>query len=153
MRSLVYVARRSLWAKRLQFAALWPYALAALVLAGAYGYVYSHPPVALFAAETHSASPLRLLSQQPRRVTYELSAPGPGSGLVVYLDEHNQRMKQAVQLPWSTEIVVSGSATPASLVAQANGSGLRCRILVDGEERVSYTATNAAAAVNCTLKG
>jgi hypothetical protein len=91
----------------------------------------------------------------PKHITYELTGSSGGSVNVNYLDENGQpNGVDAAQLPWSYTVVTTLPSMSANIVAQGGTevSGLRCRVIVDGQVRDDRTSDDYQPFIYCLVK-
>jgi hypothetical protein len=91
----------------------------------------------------------------PKHITYELTGSSAGSVNVNYLDENGQpNGVDAAQLPWSYTVVTTLPSMSANIVAQGGTevSGLRCRVIVDGQVRDDRTSDDYQPFIYCLVK-
>jgi hypothetical protein len=90
----------------------------------------------------------------PKHIVYEITGSA-GSVNVDYLDENGQphRVDNAA-LPWSFTIVTTLPSMSANIVAQGDPgvSGLRCRVLVDGQVRDDRSTDEYQPFIYCLVK-
>lgn len=90
----------------------------------------------------------------PKHITYEITGSG-GSVNVDYLDENGQPHRvDAAALPWSFTVVTTLPSMSANVVAQGdNGvTGLRCRVVVDGQVRDARSTDEYQPFIYCLVK-
>jgi hypothetical protein len=90
-----------------------------------------------------------------KHITYELTGSSGGSVNVNYLDENGQpNGVDAAQLPWSHTVVTTLPSMSANIVAQGGTevSGLRCRVIVDGQVRDDRTSDDYQPFIYCLVK-
>lgn len=88
-----------------------------------------------------------------KRVTYELYGPRGASGTVSYLDMNAQTHQVELHsLPWSLTIETTDPAVIASVVAQADGDHIGCRIAVNNEVTADQSADGHHAQTSCLVK-
>jgi Mycobacterium membrane protein len=91
----------------------------------------------------------------PKHITYELTGSPGGSVNVNYLDENGQPHGiDAAPLPWSYTVVTTLPSMSANIVAQGGTevSGLRCRVIVDGQVRDVRTSDDYQPFIYCLVK-
>jgi hypothetical protein len=90
----------------------------------------------------------------PKHIAYEITGSG-GSVNVDYLDENGQphRVDNAA-LPWSFTIVTTLPSMSANIIAQGDPgvSGLRCRVVVDGQVRDDRSTDEYQPFIYCLVK-
>jgi hypothetical protein len=99
-----------------------------------------------------SSIPASVVQINPKTVTYEVFGTLGSGGKVTYADLDSRPIEVTLaSLPWShSETTMSSSAT-LSLVAQVDGSSVRCRISVNGQVRDEHSVSHEGAAVACTV--
>ena len=108
----------------------------------------AEPAVATEAGTGDQTNPLN-----PKHVTYEVS--GSGRANLNYLDENGQPHDvQAAALPWSLTIITTLPSMSANIVAQGGRatSGLRCRVVVDGQLRDDRSTDEYQPFIYCLVK-
>lgn len=132
-----------------------PLLLVAVVALGAYAVVRiresvaSRQTVSPAAGNDDNTTPFN-----PKRITYEVTGSG-GSVNVNYLDENGQpHQVDATPLPWSFTVVTTLPSMSANIVAQGDRrvSGLRCRVVVDGQVRDDRTTNESQPFIYCLVK-
>jgi MmpS family membrane protein len=90
----------------------------------------------------------------PKHIAYEITGSG-GSVNVDYLDENGQphRVDNAA-LPWSFTVVTTLPSMSANVIAQGDPgvSGLRCRVVVDGQVRDDRRTDEYQPFIYCLVK-
>jgi hypothetical protein len=89
-----------------------------------------------------------------KHIAYEITGSG-GSVNLDYLDENGQPHRvDAAALPWSFTIVTTLPSMSANIVAQGDPgvSGLRCRVIVDGQVRDDRRAEEYQPFIYCLVK-
>ena len=94
-----------------------------------------------------------IIQFNPKHVLLEIfGAPGTVAD-INYLDEQAQPQRlDAVQLPWSFEIVTTLTAVLANVIAQGNSDSIGCRITVNGVVRDQESADSYNAQTSCLVK-
>ncbi|MDT5045047.1 MAG: hypothetical protein QOG75_900 [Mycobacterium sp.] len=88
-----------------------------------------------------------------KTVTYEIVGPQNASGAASYLDvDGTTHEEHFTTLPWSVTITTTDPSMFADVVAQADGTTLGCRILVDGTLTAEQHASGRDAQVFCLDK-
>ena len=89
-----------------------------------------------------------------QHLTYEIFGPPGTTAMISYFGaDGDPQHADGVDLPWSLEFTVNGTATVGSIAAQGDSDNIGCRILVDGvvkAEKVAYH--EASAFTSCRLK-
>jgi Mycobacterium membrane protein len=91
----------------------------------------------------------------PKRITYEITSPSPGSISANYLDENGQpHLIEHAPLPWSYTIVTTLPSMSANIVAQGDTSmrDIRCRVIVDNQVRDDRTIDEYEPFIYCLVK-
>jgi MmpS family membrane protein len=91
----------------------------------------------------------------PKHITYEITGSPGGSVTLNYLDENGQpHGVDAAPLPWSYTIVTTLPSMSANIVAQGDTevSGLRCRVVVDGQVRDDRRSDEYQPFIYCLVK-
>lgn len=91
----------------------------------------------------------------PKHIMYEITGSPGGSVTLNYLDENGQpHGVDAAPLPWSYTIVTTLPSMSANIVAQGDTkvSGLRCRVVVDGEVRDDRRSDEYQPFIYCLVK-
>jgi Mycobacterium membrane protein len=91
----------------------------------------------------------------PKHIMYEITGPPGGSVTLNYLDENGQpHGVDAARLPWSYTIVTTLQSMSANIVAQGDTevSGLRCRVVVDGQVRDDRRSDEYQPFIYCLVK-
>ena len=91
----------------------------------------------------------------PKPIMYEITGSGGGSVNLNYLDENGQPHGiDAAPLPWSYTIVTTLPSMSANIVAQGDPevSGLRCRVVVDGQVREDRRSDEYQPFIYCLVK-
>ena len=90
----------------------------------------------------------------PKHIAYQITGSG-GSVDVDYLDENGQphRVDNAA-LPWSFTVVTTLPSMSANVIAQGDPgvSGLRCRVVVDGQVRDDRRTDEYQPFIYCLVK-
>jgi hypothetical protein len=89
-----------------------------------------------------------------KHIAYEITGSG-GSVNLDYLDENGQPHRvDAAALPWSFTIVTTLPSMSANIVAQGDPgvSGLRCRVIVDGQVRDDRRTEEYQPFIYCLVK-
>jgi hypothetical protein len=91
----------------------------------------------------------------PKHITYEITGSAGGSVNLDYLDADGQPHRvDAAALPWSYTVVTTLPSMSANVVAQGDTdvSGLRCRVVVDGQVRDDRTSDEYQPFIYCLVK-
>jgi hypothetical protein len=91
----------------------------------------------------------------PKQIMYEITGSPGGSVTLNYLDENGQPHGiDAARLPWSYTIVTTLPSMSANIVAQGDTevSGLRCRVVVDGQVRDDRRSDEYQPFIYCLVK-
>jgi hypothetical protein len=91
----------------------------------------------------------------PKHIMYEITGSPGGSVTLNYLDENGQpHGVDAAPLPWSYTIITTLPSMSANIVAQGDTevSGLRCRVVVDGEVRDDRRSDEYQPFIYCLVK-
>jgi hypothetical protein len=91
----------------------------------------------------------------PKHIMYEITGSPGGSVTLNYLDENGQpHGVDAARLPWSYTIVTTLQSMSANIVAQGDTevSGLRCRVVVDGQVRDDRRSDEYQPFIYCLVK-
>lgn len=132
-----------------------PLLLMVLVTLGAYAVARvrdtlgAHATAAATAGNSDNTKPFN-----PKHISYEVTGSG-GSANLDYLDENGQPHRvDAATLPWSFTIVTTLPSMSANIVAQGDPgvSGLRCRVIVDGQVRDDRRTDEYQPFVYCLVK-
>lgn len=87
-------------------------------------------------------------------ITYEVSGDAASVDIdySTYGDSVTSNQETATTLPWSKEVKTKGYVKGGSLMVMADevGGTVTCRVLVDGEETTTNTATGSFAIATCT---
>jgi hypothetical protein len=131
-----------------------PLLLVVVVALGTYAIVHIRGTVAghesLVALEGNSGTTKPFNTKQ---VTYEITG-SRGSANLDYLDESGQpHGVDAAALPWTVTIVTTLSMS-ANIIAQGDRglTGLRCRVIVDGEVRDDRSTDEYRPFIYCLVK-
>jgi Mycobacterium membrane protein len=94
-----------------------------------------------------------IIQFNPKHVLLEIfGAPGTVAD-INYLDEQVQPQRlDAVNLPWSFEIVTTLTAVVANVIAQGNTDSIGCRITVNGVVRDQESTDSYHAQTACVVK-
>jgi hypothetical protein len=95
-----------------------------------------------------------LPSTDLKHIAYQITGSG-GSVNLDYLDENGQPHRvDAAALPWSFTIVTTLPSMSANIVAQGDPgvSGLRCRVIVDGQVRDDRRTEEYQPFIYCLVK-
>ncbi|MDC8975792.1 MmpS family transport accessory protein [Mycobacterium marinum] len=88
----------------------------------------------------------------PKRVTYEVSGSGTYAD-INYLDpDAIPRDLNNITLPWTMTVTATAASVAPILVAQSDGSTIRCRIVIDGKVKDERTSTGVNAQTFCLVK-
>ncbi|BBA86803.1 MmpS family protein [Mycobacterium pseudoshottsii] len=88
----------------------------------------------------------------PKVVKYEISGSGSYANInYLDLDAKPQRIDGA-SLPWSLTLQTTAPSAAPNILAQGNGSSIRCRIIVDDVVKDERTATGVDALTYCFVK-
>lgn len=88
----------------------------------------------------------------PKQVTYEVSGSGTFAD-INYLDpEAIPRNLNERTLPWSLTITSTAASVAPILIAQGDGTMIRCRISIDGKVKDERTSTGVSAQTFCLVK-
>jgi hypothetical protein len=122
-------------------------AVAALTVVRLHGVFGSH----MYTPENGNAD--AIIQFNPKHVLLEIfGAPGTVAD-INYLDEQAQPQRlDAVNLPWSFEIVTTLTAVLANVIAQGNTDSIGCRITVNGVVRDQESAESYHAQTACVVK-
>ena len=89
----------------------------------------------------------------PKEVKYEIYGQPGATATINYLDLDAQPQKaENVALPWSLTLTTTAPAASANIVAQGDGSSIRCRITVDGVVKDEKTTDGLNAQTFCLVK-
>jgi hypothetical protein len=91
----------------------------------------------------------------PKHIMYEITGSPGGSVTLNYLDDNGQpHGVDAARLPWSYTIVTTLQSMSANIVAQGDTevSGLRCRVVVDGQVRDDRRSDEYQPFIYCLVK-
>jgi Mycobacterium membrane protein len=87
-------------------------------------------------------------------ITYEVTGDAPAVDVdyTTYGDDVSSAQETGVPLPWSKEVTTDGLVKGGSLIVTTGeqGGSVTCRVLVDGEEAETSTASGAFAVADCT---
>lgn len=87
-------------------------------------------------------------------ITYEVTGDAASVDVdySTYGDSISSNQETVTTLPWSKETKTTGLLKGGSLVVMADEAGgtVTCRVLIDGEEATSNTATGSFAVATCT---
>jgi Mycobacterium membrane protein len=87
-------------------------------------------------------------------ITYEVTGDAPAVDVdyTTYGDDVSSAQETGVPLPWSKEVTTDGLVKGGSLIVTTGeqGGSVTCRVLVDGEEAETATASGAFAVADCT---
>jgi heme/copper-type cytochrome/quinol oxidase subunit 2 len=88
-------------------------------------------------------------------ITYEVTGDAPAVDVDYTTyggDDVTTATEAGVPLPWSKEVTTSGLLKGGSLIVTTGeqGGSVTCRVLVDGEEAATGTATGPFAVADCT---
>lgn len=110
----------------------------------------------LFAAADLNAEAnagIEIVQFNPKVVVYEVYGRPGSSATIGYLDaDANLHNLSGVALPWSTTISTTLPAVSASIMVQADGDQIGCRITVDGTVRDERSADGVKAQTYCLVK-
>jgi hypothetical protein len=122
-------------------------AIASFAVARLHGVFGSH----MYTPDTGNAD--AIVQFNPKHVLLEIfGAPGTVAD-INYLDEQTQPQRlDAVNLPWSLEIVTTLTAVLANVIAQGNSNSIGCRITVNGVVRDQESADSYHAQTSCLVK-
>jgi Mycobacterium membrane protein len=109
-----------------------------------------------FASEPPLITPVNFADDpepfDPKVVEYEIFGDG-GTADVNYLDLKGKPQRvDGAALPWTIRLETTEPSALAQVVAQGPGSGLTCRIVVDGELREERTVSGVSAQTFCIEK-
>ena len=138
------------------FRKLWiPLLLVVVVAVGAYAVVRIRDTLGANGTATAAAGNADDTKPfNPKHIAYEILGSG-GSVNVDYLDENGQPHRvDAAALPWSFTIVTTLPSMSANIVAQGDPgvSGLRCRVVVDGQVRDDRRTEEYQPFIYCLVK-
>lgn len=95
----------------------------------------------------------KIVSTNPKQVSYEVFGPSDATGMISYLDEHAQPQQANFStLPWTFAINTTVPSVLATITAQGDSRSLGCRITVNGEIRDEQTADSHDAMAYCLVK-
>src|ERR1700747_737005 len=93
---------------------------------------------------------IEIVQVNPKVVTYEVPGPPGATANINYWDEYaNTPQVNGPPLPWSFTISTTLPAVSASLMAQADGNQISCKITVDGVVREHQDADGHNAQTFC----
>jgi hypothetical protein len=130
-----------------------PFVMVVVVVIAAFIVVQLH---GIFGSETYepdNGNADAIIQFNPKHVLLEIfGAPGTVAD-INYLDEQAQPQRlNAVELPWSFEIVTTLTAVLANVIAQGNGDSIGCRITVNGVVRDQESENRYHAQTSCLVK-
>ncbi len=96
---------------------------------------------------------IEIVQFNPKVVVYEISGPPGATANINYWDENaNTHQVNNASLPWSTTISTTLPSVSANIMAQSDGSTIRCKITVDGVVRDNQNSDGHNAQTFCLVK-
>ena len=101
----------------------------------------------------NSGAGIEIVQFNPKIVIYEVTGPPGTTANINYWDENaNTHQVNGAPLPWSFTISTTLPAVSASLMAQADGNQISCKITVDGVVRDQQNSDGHNAQTFCLVK-
>lgn len=96
---------------------------------------------------------IEIVQFNPKVVVYEISGSPGTTANINYWDENaNTHQVNNATLPWSTTISTTLPSVSANIMAQSDGSTIRCKITVDGVVRDNQNSDGHNAQTFCLVK-
>lgn len=96
---------------------------------------------------------IEIVQFNPKVVVYEISGSPGTTANINYWDENaNTHQVNNAALPWSTTISTTLPSVSANIMAQSDGSTIRCKITVDGVVRDNQNSDGHNAQTFCLVK-
>lgn len=91
-------------------------------------------------------------SLSERTIEYQAVGPDGISATVSYLDDEGHNQNVDTVLPWQESLRTVQPSLVTSMVVQSNGSGVGCRITVDGKVRDEQFAAATGGIASCKVQ-
>lgn len=136
------------WAKR-----LWIPLVLVVVLAVS-GLVVSrlHKMFASQDLNANAGAGIEIVQFNPKILVYDVTGPPGATAQISYFDPDANVHYITAPLPWSITLSTTLPAVSASLMAQADGDDISCRVTVNGTVREEQHASGIDAQTYCLVK-